>query len=1260
MGTKGGMRIFRYADRTDRLLLLFGTLGSIGDGMSMPLTMLILSNLINKYGSTYSKDHLTLSNHLVNEYGLKMLYVAIGVAFSAFIEGICWTRTAERQTSRMMMEYLKSVLRQDVGFFDNQADSSTTFQVISSVSSDAHSIRDVIAEKIPNCLTHLSSTIFCFLFSFLLSWRLASAVLPLTLLFFIPGAGFGKLMMNLGLKMKDAYGVAGGIAEQAISSVRTVYSYAGEIQTLNRFSQAHQKCTELGIKQGFVKGLLFGSMGMIYAVWACQALIGSILITEKGERGGAVFISGLCVVLGGLSIMGALPNISFFAEAKAAATRISEMIDRVPLIDSEDDSGKILEEVRGEIEFKEVYFSYPSRSDTLILEGFNLRVQAGETVGLVGESGSGKSTIISLLERFYDPVKGDILFDGCKLKTLSLKWVRSQMGLVNQEPVLFATSIKENILFGKEGAPMELVISASKAANAHDFITRLPEGYETQVGQLGIQLSGGEKQRIAMARALIRDPRILLLDEATSALDAQSERIVQEALDKASLGRTTIIIAHRLATIRKANTIVVLQSGRVVESGPHDEVLQMNNGKGGAYLRMVQLHQSTMQTEDTSIPYQSSGARSPNILMSAQSPKIPFRARSSWQSSPAFPFSPALSLNWEQSFDMPPNDDSKDEKPSYPTPSWHLLQMNAPEWKRSVLGCLGAVGAGGIQPFNAYCMGTLVSVYLLKDNSKIKSETKYYSFIFLSLTVLSFVTNHLQHYDFAIMGEHLTKRVREKMLANVLTFEIGWFDSDENTSAAICASLAMKANMVRSLIGDRMSLLVQVFTNASLSFVLALVVTWRLAIVMISMQPFLIWCFYSRTVLMKNMSEKARKAHDERSQLASEAAVNHRTITAFSSQKRLLGLFANTMKGPRKESIKQSWLSGVGMFISQFLTTASVALTYWYGGRLMTQGLISPKQIFRAFFILMSTSRNIAEVGNMTSDLAKAANAITSLFAILDRKSEIKPEDPEGIKVEKIKGEIELRNVFFCYPSRPEKMIFKGLNLKIEAGKTVAIVGQSGSGKSTVIALIERFYDPIKGSILIDEQDIKIYNLRNLRSHIGLVSQEPTLFADTIRQNILYGKENATEAEVRNASILANAQEFISSMKDGYETYCGERGVQLSGGQKQRIALARAILKNPAILLLDEATSALDSVSENIVQEALEKLMGGRTCVVVAHQLSTIQKSDSIAVIKNGKVVEQGSHSDLLAVGCGGSYYSLINLQCGDSATPLTKKAVEL
>ncbi|KAK4355413.1 hypothetical protein RND71_024384 [Anisodus tanguticus] len=282
----------------------------------------------------------------------------------------------------------------------------------------------------------------------------------------------------------------------------------------------------------------------------------------------------------------------------------------------------------------------------------------------------------------------------------------------------------------------------------------------------------------------------------------------------------------------------------------------------------------------------------------------------------------------------------------------------------------------------------------------------------------------------------------------------------------------------------------------------------------------------------------------------------------------------------------------------------------------MNKNLVSAKHLFQVFFILLSTGKDISDAGSMSSDLARGGSAISSVFKILNRKSEVSPEDPRGIRVKKpIKGKIELKHVYFSYPSRPEQVIFHDMNLKIEAGKTVALVGYSGTGKSTIIGLIERFYDPKKGLVLIDDRDIKSYNLRSLRSQIALVSQEPTLFAETIRQNIIYGKEEATDSEIKKAAIHANSHEFIRRAK-AKDSCCSSK-----------------------------ATSALDSVSENLVQEALEKMMVGRTCVVIAHRLSTIHKASTIAVINNGKVVEQGSHSQLLALGHNGAYFSLMKLQ---------------
>ncbi|KAI5341077.1 hypothetical protein L3X38_020351 [Prunus dulcis] len=1221
--------VFMHADGVDKCFMILGLFGSLGDGFSTPLVLLITSRLMNNIGgsSTSAQDAFL---HNINKNAVALLYLACGSFVCCFLEGYCWTRTGERQAARMRVRYLKAVLRQDVGYFDLHV--TSTSEVITSVSNDSLVIQDVLSEKLPNFLMNASMFSGSYVAAFIMLWKLAIVGFPFVVLLIIPGLMYGRTLMGLARQIREEYNKAGSIAEQAISSIRTVYAFVGENKTISEFSAALQGSVKLGLNQGLAKGLAIGSNGVVFAIWSFMSYYGSRMVMYHGARGGTVFAVGASIAVGGLALGAGLSNLKYFSEASSAAERIMEVIRRVPKIDSDNMEGEILEEVSGEVEFKHVEFAYPSRPESIIFKDFNLTVPAGKTVALVGGSGSGKSTVISLLQRFYDPLGGEILLDGVAINKLQLKWLRSQMGLVSQEPALFATSIKENILFGKEDAEIEQVMDAGKAANAHNFISQLPQGYDTQVGERGVQMSGGQKQRIAIARAIIKKPRILLLDEATSALDSESERVVQEALDKAAVGRTTIIIAHRLSTIRNADVIAVVQNGQVMETGSHDELSRIEDGH---YTSLVRLQ----QTEKQKGPEELGSSSISNDIHSTSSRRLSLVSRSS--SANSFAQGRASSLAGDQE-----NKEEFDQQ-KLPVPSFRrLLALNLPEWKQAILGCLSATLFGAVQPAYAFSMGSMVSVYFLTDHDEIKAKTRTYALCFLGLAIFSLLVNVCQHYNFAYMGECLTKRVRERMLSKILTFEVGWFDQDENSSGAICSRLAKDANVVRSLVGDRMALVVQTISAVVVACTMGLVIAWRLALVMIAVQPLIIVCFYTRRVLLKSMSRKAIKSQEESSKLAAEAVSNLRTITAFSSQDRLLKMLEKAQEGPRRESIRQSWFAGIGLACSQSLTTVTWAFDFWYGGKLVAKGYVHAKQLFETFLVLVSTGRVIADAGSMTTDLAKGSDAVGSVFAVLDRYTKIEPEDPESLEPKRIVGHIELRDVHFAYPARPDVMIFKGFSIKIESGKSTALVGQSGSGKSTIIGLIERFYDPIKGVVKIDGRDVKSYHLRSLRKHIALVSQEPTLFAGTIRENIVYGvSDKVDELEIVEAARAANAHDFIAGLKDGYDTWCGDRGVQLSGGQKQRIAIARAILRNPVVLLLDEATSALDSQSEKVVQDALERVMVGRTSVVVAHRLSTIQNCDLITVLDKGKVVEKGTHSSLLSKGPTGAYYSLVSLQ---------------
>lgn len=397
-------------------------------------------------------------------------------------------------------------------------------------------------------------------------------------------------------------------------------------------------------------------------------------------------------------------------------------------------------------------------------------------------------------------------------------------------------------------------------------------------------------------------------------------------------------------------------------------------------------------------------------------------------------------------------------------------------------------------------------------------------------------------------------------------------------------------------------------------------------------------------LFLKGFGGDYTQAYGRATNVAREAIANIRTVAAFGAEDRIATQFASELNQPNKQALLRGHISGFGYGVSQLFAFCSYALGLWYASVLIRHKYSNFGDIIKSFMVLIITALSVAETLALAPDIVKGSQALGSVFSILQRKTAINRDDPTSLVVNDVEGEIEFRSVSFTYPTRPHVTILKDLNLKISAGRSLAIVGQSGSGKSTAISLVMRFYDPSSGAVLIDGLDIRSLNLRSLRQKIGLVQQEPALFSTTIYENIRYGKEEASEIEIMKAARAANAHGFISRMPEGYQTQVGDRGIQLSGGQKQRVAIARAILKDPSILLLDEATSALDPASEKLVQDALDTLMEGRTTILIAHRLSTIRNANTIAVLQHGKVVEMGHHQQLI-MRPGSIYLQLVSLQ---------------
>ncbi|MET7405581.1 ABC transporter ATP-binding protein [Streptomyces parvulus] len=1107
-------------------------------------------------------------------------------------------------------------------------DELSTGQVVGRATSDLQLIQGLLfmlPMTIGNVLLFLISLVIMALLSPPLT-LVAIAVAPA--LWFIARRSRIRLHPATWYAQAQAAAVA-GVVDGSVSGVRVVKGFGQEEQETGKLREVGRKLFAGRLRTIRLNAAYTPALQAVPALGqvAMLALGGWLAVGGHITLGTFVaFSTYLAQLVGPVRMLAVVLTVA--QQARAGTERVLELIDTEPSI--EDGTKTLPADAPATVEFDDVSFGYDA--DRPVLDGLSFEIRAGETLAVVGSSGSGKSTVSLLLPRFYDVTRGAVLVGGHDVRELTTDSLRAAVGLVPEDSFLFSDTVRANIAYGRPDATDEEIEAAARAAQAHGFVSALPDGYDTTVGEHGLTLSGGQRQRVALARAILTDPRLLVLDDATSAVDARVEHEIHEALGQVMRGRTTLLIAHRRSTLGLADRIAVLDHGRLADLGTHEELQERSalyrrlltdpdelGGVSPGHVPAAGPREDTSVRDELDAEFDAERGVTPRLWTGDRTPKDTALAGT--------PATPELLAQVDA---LPPADGTPDvdeARAVQPEESYGLRRLLR-GFRTPLLISLALVavdaGVGLLLPVlirhgiddgvTRLALGAVWAASLLglvavlaqwaAQTGEIRMTGRTGERILYSLRLKIFA--QLQRLGLDYYERELTGRIMTRMTTDV-----------DALSTFLQTGLVTAFVSVVTFFGILVALLV---IDVQLAFV-----------VFATLPPLIIATYFFRKASVKAY-ELARERVSTVNADLQESVAGLRIVQAFRREGDGGRRFAERSDSYRQARIRGQWLISIYFPFVQLLSSGAAAAVLIVGGGRIDDATLTTGALVAYLLYIDLFFAPVQQLSQVFDGYQQASVSLGRIQELLREPTSTRAAEKPA-EVTSLDGDIAFEDVRFSYGAENDtEEALTGIDLRIPAGQTVAFVGETGAGKSTLVKLVARFYDPTGGRVTVDGQDLRALDLTSYRHRLGVVPQEAYLFPGTVRDAIAYGRPDATDADVEAAARSVGAHEMIATLTGGYLHEVAERGRNLSAGQRQLIALARAELVDPDVLLLDEATAALDLATEAQVNQATDRIAGRRTTLVVAHRLTTAARADRVVVMDGGRVAEDGTHDELLAL----------------------------